>query len=127
MKTVCKFILGVLTFLVFNTVSAKEPSNLLTDLRHAGSAYRTVLLDKGWKPVIMCPHNKQPEIYNCSSGMQCTAFWKKDGKFLSVATNGGVTGEQHRRVHFAEPTTLSNVQEEIKNSPTCERFEDGFM
>lgn len=121
MKSSFKFLAVLLPLLLLSNISsAKNPANLLTSLKHAGSSYRTVLLKNGWKPVMACPHNRQPEFYNCSASGLCNSFWKKGDNFLSVGTSGELT----RKVYMAELTNPIQVHDEVKNTDQCSRLHD---
>lgn len=121
MKTHTK-ILSILfpLLMMSNVCHSKSDFNLEKTLKSAGSSYRGVLLKNGWKPVISCPENKQPEFYNCSASGLCNSFWKKDGKYLSVGTSGEIT----RKVYMVETAKPSLVKEESTHTDQCDRLKD---
>lgn len=120
MKKSFKFLAILLPLMVASNISFAKDSPLEKSLKRAGSSYRTVLLKQGWKPVNLCPGNKQPEIHQCSSEGLCVGDWVKDGKYIFVGTSGEVT----RKVYAAEPITLAQVKEDA-TTDQCERLSYG--
>ena len=119
MKSI-KYGMAFLMFSVSLSTFAQGDSAYLKKLKKAGAAYRSVLIKDGWKPVISCKNNKQPEFFDCSSEGYCLALWKKDGQIYWLGTEGEVS----RKVYdfgLADKKKV-DVRDIAKNTDQCDRL-----